>query len=66
MSWVRSSSMSDDAELEVVRILVIVRAACETAIERLDPSNVEHFRLLVRLHELCNLIDADFAGSTEA
>jgi len=39
--------------------LILVRAASETAIDRLDPDDLDDLGLILRLQELTELLDAD-------
>jgi hypothetical protein len=47
-----------DLDDENRRVLIVVRAVCQTAIDRIEPDDLQH-ELMARVHELCNLIDAD-------
>ena len=49
--------MSDQVDPEIRQVLIFVRAACETAIHRLDAVGSEQDDLISRLREICNLIE---------
>ena len=51
--------MASEADAERRRALIVVRAASETAIDRLDPGDLDDLGLILRLQELTEFLDAD-------
>ena len=51
--------MTTDADAERRRSLILVLAACKTAIDRLDPDDVDQLGLITGLDELCDLVASD-------
>ena len=52
--------MGIDAQAERMRSLVLLRAACETVLHRLDEDDIDDLALTIQVSELCEALSADF------
>jgi hypothetical protein len=55
--------VASEAEADRRRALMVVHAACMTAIGRLDPDDLDQLGLIVRLQEICEMVEADLKAS---
>ncbi|HZS58986.1 MAG TPA: hypothetical protein VFA43_06930 [Gemmatimonadaceae bacterium] len=51
--------MDGDKQAEQRRRLIFVRAICLSAIDRLDPDDLEELGLITRLQEIAEMIESD-------
>jgi hypothetical protein len=51
--------MAADAEADRIRSLVLLRAACETVLGRLDEDSIDDIALTVQIGDLCTSVSAE-------
>lgn len=49
--------MSQDREAERIRGLVLLRATCDTVMQRLDEDDIDDLALTIQIAELCQTLD---------
>ena len=52
--------MESDAQAERIRGLILLRAACETVLHRLDEDDIDDLALTVQVTELCDALTGEF------
>lgn len=53
--------MAHDEDAQQRRRLIFVLSACQGAIERLDPLDLDELGLIMRLEEVAGMVEADLA-----
>jgi hypothetical protein len=53
--------MASAAEAEKIRVLILLRSVCDSALERLDESDVDDLSVVVATAELQAALDGHFA-----
>lgn len=57
--------METEATAQVRRAMIVAVAACRTLSAKLDPDDLHNLGLIIRLDEMCELIEGDLNRLTD-